>query len=71
MGRSYIQKDRRPLAGKGKKLNYNSYKRNVDALGRVMLPKEVREVLGIKPGSTIYFEIVDDKVLFKCEAAEA
>jgi AbrB family looped-hinge helix DNA binding protein len=52
-------------------MNNNSIERNVDALGRVMLPKEVREVLGIKPGSTIYFEIVDDKVLFKCEAAEA
>ena len=51
---------------------YNNYiERNVDALGRVMLPKEVREVLGIKPGSTIYFEIVDDKVLFKCETTEA
>lgn len=51
-------------------MNNNSYERNVDALGRVMLPKEVREVLGIKPGSTIHFETVDDKVLFKCETAE-
>lgn len=48
----------------------NSFERNVDTLGRVMLPKEVREVLGIKPGSTIHFEIVDDKVLFKCETVE-
>ena len=51
-------------------MNNNSYKRKVDALGRVMLPKEVREILEIKPGSTIHFEIVDDKVLFKCEPVE-
>lgn len=51
-------------------MNNNSYERNVDALCRVMLPKEVRELLGIKPGSTIHFEIVDNKVLFKCETTE-
>ena len=52
-------------------MNNKSYERNIDALGRVILPKEVRAVLGIKPGSTIHFEIVDDKVLFMCETAEA
>ncbi len=44
----------------------NTYLRKVDALGRVSLPKDVRELLGAKPGTAIQFEILGDKVLFKC-----
>ena len=52
-------------------MNNNTYERKVDALGRVMLPKEVRDVLELKPGSVIHFEIVGDKVMFKCESNNA
>ena len=45
----------------------NTYTRKVDALGRVVLPKEIRELLDLKPGALIHFEIAGDKVLFKCE----
>jgi len=51
-------------------MNNNTYTRKVDALGRVTLPKEIRELLDLKPGALIHFEIVDDKVLFKCEPAK-
>ncbi len=47
-------------------MNNKQYERKVDALGRVVLPKEVRDVLGLKPGAAIRFEIVENKVLFKC-----
>ena len=70
MGRFCIQTIRGPLAGKGK-MNNNTYERKVDALGRVMLPKEVRDVLELRPGLAIHFEIVSDKVMFNCEAANA
>jgi len=51
-------------------MDNNTYERKVDALGRVMLPKEVRDVLGLTAGSTIHFEIAGDNVLFKCEPAK-
>jgi len=51
-------------------MDNNTYERKVDALGRVMLPKEVRDVLGLTTGAMIHFEIAGNKVLFKCESAK-
>ncbi len=48
-------------------MNNDIYTRKADALGRVTLPKEVRDVLELKPGALIHFEIAGDKVLIKCE----
>ncbi len=33
--------------------------------GRVTLPKEVREAIGVKPGDTIAYEICEDVVTLK------
>ena len=51
-------------------MNNNTYERKIDALGRVMLSKRVRDVLGLTSGAMIHFEIAGDKVLFKCESAK-
>ena len=37
--------------------------RKVDELGRIVLPREMRRILGIKPGDSINITAEDDKIV--------
>ncbi len=37
----------------------------VDKFGRVVIPKEIRDVLGLKPGEVLKIEQSDDEVVMK------
>ena len=49
------------------KRGHNSMKpevsRQIDELGRVVLPKEIRKLYGFKPGDTVYFTTQDNGIL--------
>lgn len=38
-------------------------KRNIDELGRLVIPKEMRNELGVTNGDTVDIELVDKKVI--------
>lgn len=40
-------------------------KREIGAKGQVVLPKDIRDYLGIKDGSQIAFEIIEGNVIIK------
>lgn len=42
-------------------------KRAVGEKGQVVLPKDVRDYLGIKPGSTVIFEVKGKEIVIKPE----
>lgn len=42
-------------------------KRKVGLKGQVVIPKDVREHLSIKPGSKVVFEVMDDVVTLRPE----
>lgn len=37
--------------------------RQIDELGRLVLPKELRKLYGFKPGDAVYFTCQDDGIL--------
>lgn len=37
--------------------------RQIDELGRLVLPKDLRKLYGFKPGDTVYFTAQDDGIL--------
>ena len=41
--------------------------RQIDELGRVVIPKDLREQYGLKPGKKIYFEACNDGILLHRE----
>ena len=45
-------------------------KSTVQKKGQVTLPTEIRQELGIKPGDSVVFELVDEGVLIKSEKVE-
>ena len=45
-------------------------KSTVQKKGQVTLPTEIRQELGIKPGDSVVFELVDEGVLIKSEKIE-
>lgn len=40
-------------------------KRTLSEKGQIVLPKDIREYLGLKPGSEIVFEIRDKEIVIK------
>ncbi|MCP8321986.1 MAG: AbrB/MazE/SpoVT family DNA-binding domain-containing protein [archaeon] len=40
-------------------------KRTLSEKGQIVVPKDIREYLGLKPGSEIVFEIRDDEIVIK------
>lgn len=44
---------------------YTGYYRKIDDLGRVVIPKEIRKILGIKEGDSFGIFITENGVLFK------
>jgi AbrB family looped-hinge helix DNA binding protein len=42
----------------------------VQKKGQVTLPQEIRDELGIKPGDSVVFELVNEGILIKAEKAE-
>ncbi len=42
-----------------------SAKRTVGAKGQVVIPKDMRDQLGISPGSEIVFDLRDDKITIR------
>lgn len=44
---------------------YTGYYRRIDDLGRIVIPKEVRKILGIKEGDSFDIFITENGVLFK------
>lgn len=40
-------------------------RRTLGEKGQIVIPKDIREYLGLKPGSEVIFEIEDDKVVIK------
>lgn len=45
-------------------------KSTVQKKGQVTLPTEIRQELGIKPGDSVVFELVDEGILIKSEKIE-
>ncbi len=41
--------------------------RQIDELGRIVIPKDLRKQYGIKPGERLYFETHDDGILIHRE----
>ena len=39
------------------------YQREIDELGRVVIPKEVREALGFEPKKTVGITLLDDVIV--------
>ena len=37
--------------------------RQIDELGRLVIPKDIRKMYGLKPGDTVYFTARDDGIL--------
>ena len=45
-------------------------KREIGEKGQVVIPKDIREHLGLKIGEKVVFEVKDDKVTLKKEESE-
>ena len=41
--------------------------RQIDELGRLVIPKDLRKMYGLKPGDTVYFTCQDDGILIHTE----
>ena len=41
--------------------------RQIDELGRIVIPKDLRDQYGIKPGDKLYFDAYDDGILIHTE----
>ena len=41
--------------------------RQIDELGRIVIPKDLREQYGIKPGDKLYFDAYDNGILIHTE----
>ena len=41
--------------------------RQIDELGRLVIPKDIRVCYGLKPGTTVYFTLQDDGILIHTE----
>ena len=41
--------------------------RQIDTIGRIVIPKDLREQYGIKPGEKLYFEAYDNGILIHRE----
>ena len=41
--------------------------RQIDELGRLVIPKDFRKLYGLKGGTTVYFTIKDDGILIHTE----
>ena len=41
--------------------------RQIDELGRIVIPKDLRDQYGIKPGDKLYFDAYDDGILIHSE----
>ena len=38
---------------------------NIDKFGRIVIPKSMRDHLGLKTGSVLYIEEIDNKIMLK------
>ncbi len=45
-------------------------KRRIGERGQVVIPKDIRQMLGIRTGEDLVFEIIDNKIEIKLEEAE-
>ena len=43
-------------------------KRQIDELGRIVIPKDLRDMYGIKPGDELFFDCHDDGILIHSES---
>ena len=41
--------------------------RQIDELGRLVIPKDLRKIYGLKPGDLVYFTCQDDGILIHTE----
>lgn len=46
-------------------MNYNGITRRIDDLGRIVLPKEIRDNLGIREGEHLLISTEDNKIIIK------
>lgn len=43
----------------------------IDKAGRVVIPKRIRDEMGLKPGQPLKFDVIDGKIIIEYEPLEA